>query len=103
MDEKSGEIKALFRENNIAVFGFAPTSSLESEPFGFRPSDLLSGAKTLICLGLPVPRGIFQSGERALRLYWRTANIFYRRIDGILLQAAGLLEEAGATAVPVFG
>ena len=67
------------------------------------PADLLPGAETLICLGLPVPRGIFKSGEKALRLYWRTANIYYRQIDALLLQAAGLLEETGETAVPVFG
>ena len=85
------------------MFGFAPASSLEREPSGSRPSDLLPGAETLICLGLPVPRGIFKSGEKTLRLYWRTANIYYRQIDALLLQAAGLVEETGETAVPVFG
>lgn len=103
MDKKMGQLKALFRENNIRVFGFASASSLETEPSGSRPADLLPGAETLICLGLPVPRGIFKSGEKALRLYWRTANIYYRQIDALLLRAAGLLEETGETAVPVFG
>jgi len=103
MDQITGKLKAFFREKNICVFGFAPVSSLETEPSGSRPADLLPGAETLICLGLPVPRGIFKSGEKALRLYWRTANIYYRQIDALLLQAAGLLEGTGETAVPVFG
>ena len=76
---------------------------METEPTGYPPPDLLPGAKSLICLGLPVPRGMFKSRERSLRLYWRTANITYRRIDALLLQAACLIEEKGGTAVPVFG
>ena len=103
MDKYMGQLKAFFPENNISVFGFAPASSLETEPPGSRPSDLLPGAETLICLGLPIPRGIFKSRGKALRLYWRTANIYYRQIDALLLQAARLLEENGETAVPVFG
>jgi hypothetical protein len=103
MDKNMGQLKAFFRENHISVFGFAPASSLETEPSGSRPSDLLPGAETLICLGLPIPRGIFKTRGKALRLYWRTANITYRQIDALLLQAARLLEETGETAVPVFG
>lgn len=103
MKEIMDLLPLFFRNNGIEIFGTAPVTALESEPSGYRPSDLLLGAQTMICMGLPVPRGLFRSGEKALRLYWRTANIYYRRIDGILLQAANLLEDSGGTAVPVFG
>jgi epoxyqueuosine reductase QueG len=103
MEESTEKLKSFFRANHVEIFGIAPASLLEREPAGYRPSDLLLGANSAICLGLPIPRGIFKARGRDLRLYWRTANIYYRQIDAILLQAARLLEEKGETAVPVFG
>ena len=103
MDNTTSRLTAFFQEKGVDVFGTVPASRLESEPPGFSPADLLPGARSLLCVGVPVPRGIFLSKEKAARLYWRTANIYYRQIDALLLQAANLLEENAETAVPVFG
>lgn len=93
----------LFRRNNISVAGIAGAELLETEPAGYRPRDLLASAQSMLCLGMAVPRGIFKSNGRAQKLYWRAANIYYRNIDAILMRAAGIIEEKGETAVPVFG
>jgi epoxyqueuosine reductase QueG len=36
-------------------------------------------------------------------MYWRAANIYYRNIDSVLMRAAGIIEEGGETAVPIYG
>jgi epoxyqueuosine reductase QueG len=97
------DLKKLFVQNNIPIFGAAKASSLENEPSGYRPSDILSSAQSILCFGLPVPKGVFKSGERSEWLYWRAANVYYRNIDIVLTKAAAMIEEEGEIAVPVFG
>jgi epoxyqueuosine reductase QueG len=89
--------------NNIPVFGIAKALSLQNEPSGYRPSDLLASAQSILCLGMPVPKGIFKSEERSEWMYWRTANIYYRNIDAILMRACNIIEEKGEIAVPIYG
>jgi len=103
MKEMEGELKNFFLQNNIPVFGTAKVGSLENEPSGYRPSDMLSSAQSILCFGLPVPKGVFKSGERSEWIYWRAANVYYRNIDIILTKAAAMIEEKGEIAVPVYG
>jgi epoxyqueuosine reductase QueG len=97
------KMKNLFSQNNIPVFGIAKAASLETEPSGYRPSDMIASAESLLCFGIPVPKGIFKCRERSEWMYWRAANIYYRNIDGVLMQAASIIEEEGEIAVPVYG
>jgi len=97
------ELKKLFTQNNIAIFGTAEASSLGNEPSGYRPSDMLSSAQSILCFGLPVPKGIFQCQEKSEWMYWRAANVYYRNIDAVLIRACSMIEEKGEIAVPVFG
>ena len=97
------KIKTLFIRNDIPVFGITKSSLLEDETQGFRPSDALPSAKSILCVGNPVPKGVFQNNGRQHENYWRAANIYYRNMDAILLQVARIIEEQGEVAVPVFG
>jgi len=97
------EITNLLIRNNIPVFGSIEARSLEKEPPGYRPSDMLSSAQSILCFGLPVPKGILKSGERSEWMYWRAANVYYRNIDAVLMRACSIIEEKGEIAVPVFG
>ena len=103
MTEIIGEITDLFARNSIPVFAIAKVASLENEPLGYRPSDMLASTKSILCLGIPVPKGIFKCLERSEWMYWRSANIYYRNIDAILMQVARIIEEKGEIAVPVYG
>jgi len=97
------EMKRFFSQNHIPVFGITNASSLRNEPLGYRPSDMLASAKSVLCLGIPVPKGIFKCQERSEWIYWRAANIYYRNIDMVLTKAATMIEEKGEIAVPVYG
>ncbi len=97
------EMERLCVSNRIRVFGTGKSAALEAANPGYRPSDTLPSAKSVVCLGLPVPRGVFQAKGRSHEVYWRAANIYYRMIDAVILRMAQLIEEEGETAVPVFG
>jgi hypothetical protein len=97
------EIMNLLALNNIPVLGIEDAASLDKEPLGHSPSDMLASAKSILCLGIPVPKGIFRFQERSEWMYWRAANIYYRNIDMVLMQVARIIEEKGEIAVPVYG
>ena len=96
-------IEMIMAKRTVPVWGMTDADELEREPAGYRPSDMLPGAKRLLCIGVPVPRGIFMAASGTLGSYWRAANIYYRNIDATLLQACQLLEEQGDVALPIFG
>ncbi|MBM4327008.1 MAG: hypothetical protein FJ118_07575 [Deltaproteobacteria bacterium] len=103
MNELTEKIKAFLLSKDIPVFGIASVSSLANEPLGYRPSDILTGAQSILCAGIPFPKGIFQTAEKAEQTYWRAAAINYRQLDALLIQASLVIEEDGAVAVPVYG
>jgi epoxyqueuosine reductase QueG len=103
MNEISDKIRAFFLDNNISVFGIAQATLLGNEPSGYRPTELLPDARSIVCMGIPVPKGIFKCPGKAEQMYWRAAAVYYRHIDAILMQAAGMIEEQGDIAVPVYG
>jgi epoxyqueuosine reductase QueG len=103
MKEIIEEMKKLFTLNNIPVFGIAEASCLENEPSGYKPSDMFASAESILCLGIPVPKGVFKCQERSEYMYWRAASIYYRNIDAVLMRAASIVEEEGEIAVPIYG
>ena len=102
MNQIIEELRNLFSQNNVPVFGIARTTALEGEPPGYKPSDMIDSAESILCLGIPVPKGIFQCKGRSEWMYWRAANVYYRKIDVVLMQACAIIEEKDEIAVPVY-
>jgi len=104
MKEIIEKLTSLFTLHNIPVFGIARASLLQDEPSGYRPHDILASAKSFLCLGIPVPKGIFKSEERSQWMYWRAASVYYRNIDMLLMRACSIIEEMGEgdLAVPIY-
>ncbi len=97
------DIAAILTNEGVSVWGTGPSDAMEGERPGYRPSDLVSGARSLICFGAPVPRGIFEQKHHVVEGNWRTQNLYYRKLDSLSVQLAARLEEDGERAVPVFG
>ena len=88
---------------NVAVFGTVASASMETEQPGYRPSDLLQDAASLICFGVPVPRGAYEHTHRTTETIWRSQNLTYRRLDTLALRFAELVEQGGGRALPIYG
>ncbi|MBW1783647.1 MAG: hypothetical protein JRL30_23270 [Deltaproteobacteria bacterium] len=103
MEKVVEDIQSLLVGQGIPVFGMAASAPMENEAHNYRCSDMLASAKSILCIGMPFPKGVFYSTRNTLETYWRAANIYYRNIDMILMRIARMIEEKGAVAVPVFG
>ena len=97
------EIHKLAAEERVPVLGIGAASGMAGERPGHRPEDMLPGAESLICFGLPVPRSVYRTPTYALETAWRSQNLNYRRLDTLSLRIAALLEESGTRAVPIYG
>jgi epoxyqueuosine reductase QueG len=97
------KIRGLAEAADVPVLGIGSCTAMENEPAGYRPSDLLPGARSMICFGVPVPRIVYQKGPYTTEMVWRTQNLMYRRLDILSLAFAQAVEAHGAGAAPVFG
>ena len=97
------EIRAIADSENVPVLGIGPAAALAEEPPGYRANDLLPGAQSLICFGIPVPRGVYRPAPFGAETIWRSQNLYYRCLDTLAVRFAALLEDSGAQAIPVFG
>jgi len=98
-----GEIRRLIEAEAVPVWGLSRASKMANEPPGHRPEDLLPGAESLICFGIPIPQAVYRMPAYGLETIWRSQNTHYRRLDTLSLRIATLLEESGARAVPTYG
>jgi epoxyqueuosine reductase QueG len=97
------QIRSIIEDEDVPVWGVGSASKMASEPPGYRPEDLLPGAQSLICFGIPVPGEVYRMQMHGVETAWRSQNLLYRRLDTLSVRFAALLEESGARAVPTYG
>ncbi len=97
------EIEDFLSMEGIRVVGVAAARSLPTVPSEFSPETLLAGARSVICYGVPTPKGVVHAGRDGLSLYWRYCNMLYRSLDTIANGLCLLLEEGGHCACPAYG
>jgi len=97
------EIEEHLRNRGIRMLGIARAGQLPSVPAPFSPQAMLKEAKSVICYGVPVPKGVLYAESDALALYWRYCNMVYRSLDMATNELCVLLEEKGYLASPIYG
>jgi epoxyqueuosine reductase QueG len=97
------KIRNFLNSQGISVWGISSAEQGPSVPEQFTPQALLKQAKSVICYGLPIPRGIVFADKNDLDLYWRYCNMSYRSLDLTSNQLCSLLEKKDATAIPIYG
>jgi epoxyqueuosine reductase QueG len=97
------KIRNITVSENIPLLGFGPASAMANEPVGYRPEDLLPGAKGLLCFAIPLPRAIYKMPIYTEEMICRSQSENYRYLDMLSIRFANLLEENGFKALPIFG
>lgn len=91
------------RSNNIPLMGIAGVKPLPNLPEAYSPDTIIKGARSFICYGVPVPKGIVYAERDAIWLWWRYWALTYRSLDAIAHNLCFMLEERGVRAVPAYG
>lgn len=100
---KKNEIIEILGSKDIPITGVSALCELPSVKEGFSPTDILEGAASIICYGVPIPKGIIYADSNDLALYWRYCNMIYRSLDIASIQLCLALEEKGHVAAPIYG
>ncbi len=82
--------------------GIATARRLPSVPENFSPVAVLTGAQSIICYGVPIPRGIICADDDNPDVYWRYCNMLYRSFDMTSNKLCVVLEGAGHLASPIY-
>jgi len=93
-------IKDFLSGEGIPIMGIAAMCQLPSVRGNFSPETILTGGKSIICYGVPIPKGITYADDNDLALYWRYCNTVYRSLDMASNKVCLLLEEKGHLASP---
>ena len=86
----------------MSIHGVAAVKQLPSIPKSISPRAFLKGAKSTICYGTQIPKGIIYAESNSLSLYWRYCSIQYRMLDSASNRLCLFLEEKNCSAIPIY-
>ncbi len=104
------EVTQLAKSLGADLIGFAPASRLLAAPEGYRPTDIMREAKTVISIAVKIPEGVIEASRRAhvlreLRYHLPYLLFGYRELnstlDKIALEVARMLESSGFKSLPI--
>ncbi len=96
------EIIGFLCTEGMSVYGVAAVNQLLPTLENFSPRTLLEAARTVICFGVPIPKGIVYAKSNNLDLYWRYCNMQYRTLDSVSNKLCLFLEEKNCSATPIY-
>jgi len=104
------DIEMVIKKSNIDFFGVASLDRFEYAPEGRKPTDIMPNAKSVISLGIKIPRGVmiaqtqfykgFDSGKFIYQQYsYHVPNLF---LDSAAMNVAQMLENKyGWSSIPI--
>ena len=95
-------IVSFLRNEGITFHGVASFNQKSSEKIVVSPQSLLENASSIICYGMPIPKGVIYAKNNSLELYWRYCNTQYRILDSISNKLSSFLEERYVSAMPLY-
>jgi len=105
MTQKSLEIdiKNFLGDEEIHLSGIAEIHGVPSVPEDFSPHAVLPDARSVICYGVPIPKGVLYADNHDLSLYWRYCTMVYKSLDMVSNKLCLFLEAKGHVSSPVYG
>lgn len=96
-------VQECLKKQGIQIIGIAEMKELSPVPREFSPQSILREAQSIICYGVPIPRGIVYADNNDLSMYWRYCTMVYKSIDMVSNRLAVFLEEKGHKTSPIYG
>jgi epoxyqueuosine reductase len=98
-----GSVKKLLKDRGIPIMGSADEGALDAKaPEGFRPQDMLPGARSVLIFAKPLPTAVFLTPKNMDNMFCtRAAYTYYQLMDSIANTVCLMLENAGHLALPI--
>ena len=93
------KIRELVIKAGADVCGFASIDRFDSVEAGFGPLDIWPDCRTVICLGVALPKGLYCVPSRMI--YARYNELVCDMADNVALRSVKEIEKLGITAVPL--
>lgn len=81
--------------SQVTAMGFASVERFEPAPQGHHPTNLCKEARSVIVIGISVPRGMLRSPDYHLHAMHRAYHTVYRQLDEIGLALSNFIETQG--------
>ncbi len=96
-------IKERLASKEIPIFGIASAAKLDQKaPEGYRPCDVLEGARSVIILAKPLPLQVFLTKEDHLSKYYTMAfTSYYGILNEAAISLSLMFEDAGHLSMPL--
>ncbi|MGN0658156.1 MAG: 5-formyltetrahydrofolate cyclo-ligase [Emergencia sp.] len=95
------KIRKIILDAGADVCGFAGIDRFAEAEAGFGPADIWPGCRSVICLGVSLPKGLSYVSSRLI--YARYNGLALQMADAAALRGAKKIEMLGGTAVPLPG
>ncbi len=102
-EEIQREITRFLQKRGIPLAGVSAHCQIPSVPKSFTPGSILKTTQSIVCYGMPMPRGVIYAESGSLALYWRFCNMAYRTLDAVSNHLCLLLEQEGFPSSPIYG
>lgn len=93
------EIREYALRNGAHVAGFATAEDFVEAPEGFRPTDIMPKAKSVIVLGKALSKGTVLSDNKVV--YTAQGDTIVKDLDSLASKVAHYIESLGGIAVPI--
>lgn len=87
----------------LDAWGYASANNplFMNAPEGYRPSDILYGAQSVIIIGKSLPQGLFKVKSHQTQVVHRLYHSLYKYLDITAVRIASYLESSGESAITV--
>lgn len=94
------ELNKLAIERGVDLIGFGSPERMSFAPVGQKPEDFLKGLKTIVSLGVSLPRSSIEYLPRSRRQFHNSFEMVNDKLKDISCEIAVFLEKKGYRAIP---
>jgi epoxyqueuosine reductase len=97
------EVETYVQDRGIPILGAARADELNRRaPEGFRPQDMMPGAKSVLIFAKPLPQAVFQTPVNLDNMFYtRSAYTYYQLMDSVANSVCLMLEGEGFLSLPI--
>lgn len=96
---QAAELKAAARNLGADLVGIAPVERFAGAPEGFKPTNIMPGAQSVVVMAKRIPKEVVKNGST--NIYTKVCEELFRKLDDMAYELSCFIEDQGGRALPV--